>query len=131
MLKIVKISLIVCAATVGFSMPAQAGVEQALSNICNIVKADDKGELRKKIRTVQNNYSMKLRDYYTGISCDGQSLIRTAALSDAVQAGTLLVKKMPKSELASPEQDGKTLSAWLSEQGLEASPIASALKDRI
>ncbi|MBO1255755.1 DUF3718 domain-containing protein [Alteromonas sp. 5E99-2] len=132
MLKIVKTSLILATATLGFSVPAQAqDVSEALANICTIIKADDKGELRKKMRTVQSDYNMKLRDYYSGISCNGNSLIRTAMLSDAVETGTLLVKKMPKSELANPEQDGKTLSAWISENDLSASPIATVLNERI
>jgi hypothetical protein len=131
MLKIVKASLIIAATTAGFSMPAQANVEEALANICTIVKADDKGELRKKMRRVQSDYKLKLRDYYTGISCGGNSLIRTAMLNDAVEAGTLLVKKMPKSDLSNPEKDGKTLTAWIAENGLDASPLAAVVKDRI
>jgi hypothetical protein len=131
MLKIVKTSLIIAATTAGFSMPAQANVEEALANICTIVKADDKGELRKKMRRVQSDYKLKLRDYYTGISCGGNSLIRTAMLNDAVEAGTLLVKKMPKSDLSTPENDGKTLTAWISENGLDASPLAAVIKDRM
>ena len=102
-----------------------------LANICTIVKADDKGELRKKMRRVQSDYKLKLRDYYTGISCGGNSLIRTAMLNDAVEAGTLLVKKMPKSDLSTPENDGKTLTAWISENGLDASPLAAVIKDRM
>ena len=131
MLKIVKTSIIIAATTVGFSMPAQASVEDALANICTIVKADDKGELRKKMRAVQSDYKLKLRDYYSGISCGGNSLIRTALLSNSVEAGKLLVKKMPKADLANPEKDGKSLTAWIAENGLDANPIAEALKSRI
>ncbi len=132
MLKIVKTSLLLAATTLGFSVPAQAqDVSEALANICTIIKADDKGELRKKMRTVQSDYNMKLRDYYSGITCNGNSLIRTAMLSEAVETGTLLVKKMPKSELSNPEKDGKTLSAWISENDLSASPIATVLNERI
>lgn len=110
---------------------AQANVSEALQNICTIVKADDKGELRKKMKRVESDFKLKLKDYYTGISCSGNSLIRTAMLSNAVETGTLMVKKMPKGDLSTPEQDGKTVIAWASENGLEASPIVTALKDRI
>jgi hypothetical protein len=74
---------------------------------------------------------MKLKDYYTGVTCGGNSLIRTAMLNDAVETGTLMVKKMPKGDLNSPEQDGKTVLIWASENGLDASPIVAALNDRI
>ena len=83
------------------------------------------------MKRVQSDYRLKLQDYYSGISCGGNSLIRTAMLSDAVEAGTLLVKKMPKSDLSTPEQDGKTVIAWATENGLNASPIMNVLNDRI
>lgn len=125
------ISVAVIATGLGFTSTASASVESELQNICSIVKADDKGQLRKKMSNVQKNFSLKLQDYYSGISCDGNSLIRTAFLSGAVNSGSLLVKKMPKSQLNAPEQDGKTLRAWVSDNGLMDSPIASVLNDRI
>ena len=131
MLKIVKTSLVITASTLAFSNVAQADVNDALANICTIVQADDKGELRKKMRRVQSDYKLKLHDYYSGISCDGNSLIRTALANNAVEVGTLLVKKMPSRDLEAPEADGKTLQAWIAEQGLQSSPIASELNNRI
>ncbi|MBD3584254.1 DUF3718 domain-containing protein [Salinimonas sp. HHU 13199] len=131
MLKIVKTSLAVAAASFIFSGTAQAGVEDALANICTIVQANDKGELRKKMRAVQSDYRLKLHDYYAGVSCNGKSLIRTAIESNAVDVGTLLVKKMPSRELQNPEADGKTLQAWIAENGFQSSPIANELSDRI
>ncbi|MDC0602910.1 DUF3718 domain-containing protein [Aliiglaciecola sp.] len=131
MLKIVKTSIVIAAASFVLAGQAHADVNEALQNICTIVKADDKGELRKKMKTVQTNYKLKLQDYYTGVSCNGESLIRTAFKANAVKAGSLLVKKMPKSQLNAPEADGLTIRAWVSEQGLMDSPIATVLNDRI
>jgi hypothetical protein len=121
----------VCLACFSLSNFANASIEDDLANICAIVKADDKGELRKKMRTVQSNYSIKLRDYYDGISCGDKSLIRVAILNNALEAGTLLVKKMPKKSLAQPESDGQTLLAWINEQGLSDNPVALVVKDRM
>ncbi|HBY39131.1 MAG TPA: hypothetical protein DEH24_06935 [Alteromonas sp.] len=131
MLKIVKTSLVIATATLAFSGTAHANVEEALANICNIVSADDKGELRKKMRSVQSDYRLKLHDYYSGISCNGQSLIRTAIENNAVEVGTLLVKKMPSKELQMPEKDGKTLQAWINENGHQSNAIASVLESRL
>ena len=130
MLKIVKASLVI-AGTFGVSSLAHADVSEALANICTIVQADDKGELRKKMRAVQSDYRMKLKDYYSGVSCSGNSLIRTAMLNNSVEAGELLVKKMPKSDLKAPEADGKTLQAWVAENGLQDNPIAAVLQERL
>lgn len=131
MLKIVKTSIAIATISLFTAGNAQADVSEALQNICTIVKADDKGELRKKMKRVQSDYRLKLKDYYTGVTCGGNSLIRTAMLSNAVETGTLMIKKMPKGDLQAPEQDGKTVLAWASENGLDASPIVAELNDRI
>lgn len=120
----------ICAASFA-SFNASANIESALANICNIVQSDDESELRKKMRNVQSDYSMKLSDYYDGITCNGNSLIRTALLNNAVEAGTLLVKKMPKSKLGEPETDGMLLADWIASNGLESSAIAAVVKERM
>ena len=131
MLKIVKTSVAVAALSLCITAPASASIENALQNICTIVKADDKGQLRKKMKKIQSDFRMKLQDFYPGVECGGKSLIRTALLNNAVQTGSLLIKKMPKKALAAPEKDGKTLQAWVTEQGLQNSPIAAVLNERI
>jgi hypothetical protein len=131
MLKIVKTSIAIATMSLLTAGNAQADVVEALQNICTIVKADDKGELRKKMKRVQSDYNLKLKDYYTGVSCGGNSLIRTAMLNNAEATGTLMVKKMPKGDLKAPEKDGKTVLIWASENGLDASPIVAALNKRI
>jgi hypothetical protein len=131
MLKIVNTSIAIAITSLIFAGNAQADVGEALQNICTIVKADDKGELRKKMKRVQSDYNLKLKDYYTGVTCGGNSLIRTAMLNGAEKTGTLMVKKMPKGDLRAPEKDGKTVLIWASENGLGTSPIVTALNDRI
>ncbi len=131
MLKIVKTSIAIATASLINANYAHADVNDALQNICTIVKADDKGELRKKMKRVESDFKLKLKDYYPGISCGGNSLIRTAMLNNAIETGTLMVKKMSKGDLSAPEQDGKTVIAWASENGLDSSPIVAVLKGRI
>ena len=105
-------------------------VSAALANICNIVQADDKSELRKKLKVMQDDYNMKLQDYYDGISCSGNSLIRTAVLSNATESGVLLVKKLPKSALTKPENDGQSLAEWIATSGQANSEIGKAIAER-
>ena len=113
------------------SLPAQAEIESALANICEIVKSDDKGELRKKMKNVRSNFNLQLKDYYDGITCGGNTLIKTAILNDSVEAGTLLVKKMPKKRLRAAEHDGSTLTAWIDEKGLQENAVAKVLQERL
>jgi hypothetical protein len=131
MLKIVKTSIAIATISLFTAGNAQAELTDALQNICTIVKADDKGELRKKMKRVQSDFNLRLKDYYSGISCEGNSLIRTAMLNNAVETGSLMVKKMSKGDLGLPEKDGKTVIVWASENGLDSSPIVTLLKDRI
>jgi hypothetical protein len=131
MLKLIKYPIAIVTISFLTAGNAQANVSEALQNICTIVKADDKSELRKKMKRVESDFNLKLKDYYTGISCSGNSLIRTAMLKNAIETGTLLAKKMPKSDLNTPEKDGKTITDWASENGLNDSPIISVLNDRI
>ena len=129
--KLLKASLIAASVTVAAPSFAGGDINAALANICSIVKTNDKGALRTKMKRVETDFGTKLRDIYSGVSCSGQSLIRTAMLSEAVDTGTFMIKKMSKKSLTKPEQDGKTLSAWVSEKGLDASPLAAVLKERI
>jgi hypothetical protein len=77
------------------------------------------------MKRVVSDFNLKLKDYYTGISCSGKRVIRTAMLNNAIETGTLMVKKMPKSDLNTPEKDSKTITDWASENGLNDSPIIS------
>ena len=110
---------------------AFADVNEALENICSIVKADDTSELRKKMRVVQSEYKLRLGDFYQGVSCGGLSLIRHAVSNGAIEAGELMIKKMRKSDLETPESDGQTLQQWLSTNGHAGSNLATVLAERI
>ena len=76
---------------------ASADVNEDLANICNIVKNDDKGELRKKMKTVKQGYGLTLKDYYSSISCGGNTLLIHSDKSNSYVVATLLTKKLPKS----------------------------------
>ena len=134
MLKFKKITIAVALMTglgFSFSSTAQSDVNEALQNICTIVKADDKSELRNKMKKVQSDYRLKLRDYYSGITCSGKSLVKTSFENDAVEAGTLLIKKLPKKALRTPEHDNQgTLLEWATANG-KNSQLIEQLKDRI
>ncbi|AXR06919.1 DUF3718 domain-containing protein [Salinimonas sediminis] len=129
MLKVVQGFLLLL--TICWGCSVQAGINEDLSNICRIVVNDDKGELRKKIRTLEIDYRLKLHDYYDEITCDGHSLLRTAILMDAQKVGILMIKKLPRRILSSPEPDGKTLQLWVEEQNLQNNKIAKILNQRM
>ncbi|UAA38389.1 DUF3718 domain-containing protein [Paraneptunicella aestuarii] len=115
----------------GLSCPSMADPSLELANICTIIKNNDKSELRKKLKKVQKEYKLKLSDFYAGISCEGNSMIRHAMSTSASDAGEYLVSQMRKSDLEQAESDGKTILQWAEENGHIASPVGSALVSRI
>jgi hypothetical protein len=112
------------------SLPAQASIEQALANICDVIKTNDKSGLRKKMKTAQSDYGLKLADYYGGITCGGSSMIRYAIINGAADTGALLVKKLSKKVLRAPEGDGMTALAW-AQANHPGSPTTAVINDRV
>ncbi|GGO74428.1 DUF3718 domain-containing protein [Bowmanella pacifica] len=117
--------------TLAFAPASFADINEDLQNICTIVKNDDKSELRKKLKKVQDDYNLRLGDYYTGISCGGSSLIRYSMENNAIEVGVFMIKKMSRSDLNQAEQDGMPLQQWAESNGHLASEIGKELMDRI
>ncbi|WP_299493009.1 DUF3718 domain-containing protein [uncultured Shewanella sp.] len=110
-----------------FTVPVQADPQQLVANICHYVKSDDKNRLRKKLK--ENR--LKLRSIYSGISCDGKSLLRTAFDANADKIGTFVAKRLSVKELKSVEADGQTIIDWAKTKGYASSAITSAIEARI
>lgn len=127
----IKGLILVAVCLLGMTFNAQANIQKTLTNICDIVKSDDKSALRKKMKIVHSNYSMRIDEYYSGIKCSGDSLIRTAMLNNSVEAGTLLIRKMPKGALRSAAKDGKTLPQWAAEKGLANNHLLNVYAKRV
>ncbi|MGL4713283.1 MAG: DUF3718 domain-containing protein [Shewanella sp.] len=120
------------AALIGFSyitvsIPAVAGVDPIAASICDYVKANDKNRLRKKLKESR----VKLRQVYSGIHCDGASLLRTAYGVSANDVGEFVAKRLSATELSLTEADGMTIQAWAEANGHGDSPITAAVKERL
>ncbi|GAB3023121.1 DUF3718 domain-containing protein [Bowmanella dokdonensis] len=125
------IAILVSLSAAAFAPASFADINDDLQNICTIVKNDDKSELRKKLKKVQDDYNLRLGDYYTGISCGGSSLIRYSMENNAVEVGTYMIKKMTKTDLTQAEQDGMPLQTWAETNGHIGTEIGKELLDRI
>lgn len=120
------------AALIGFSSiavptSAVAGEDPLVASLCDYVKANDKNRLRKKLKESR----VKLRQIYSGISCDGASLLRTAYGASANDTGEFVAKRLSATELSVAEADGMTIQAWAEANGHGASPITAAVKERL
>ncbi|QFU21535.1 DUF3718 domain-containing protein [Shewanella eurypsychrophilus] len=110
-----------------FSVPVQANSDQLAANICNYVQTNDKNRLRKKLK--ENR--VKLRNIYSGVSCSGDSLLRTAMKSGSDKVGTFIAKRLSVSDLSAAEADGNTIVAWAEGNGHSDNAITAAIKDRV
>lgn len=126
-----KLTLIAAVASILATPFSFADVNEDLQNICTIVKNNDKGELRKKMRSVQNDYNLRLGDFYTGVSCGGNSLIRYSMQNNATDVGTYIIKKMSKKDLAQAEADGMPIQQWAEANGFIDTEIGKELIARL
>ena len=109
---------------------AQSTASDAMINVCNIVKIDDIYLFRKRVNRFYSETNLKLNNYYQDIYCEGDSLIRTAILNNAIKTGALIVKKLPRSELIKSEKDGKTILDWVLQKNIDNSKIIDLIKLR-
>lgn len=100
---------------------------QLIMNVCTAVAANDKTRLRQKLRSA----SIRLRDIYSGVRCNGETLLRFAMLNNAADAGSFVVGRLPVSDLTQAEFDGLTILQWADKNGQSGSPIVTAVNERI
>ena len=108
-----------------FASASHAAIESLLANICKVVETDDISTLRSKMKQAKNNYNMNLTFYYSGITCSDNTLIQWALKNNAAKTGTLLVKKLKKSELRDADY-----IAWAAANGLDNAEIIAAINKR-
>ena len=109
----------IAATGVTFSKSAEAN-ELALS-LCTYVQGDDTMRMRKKLRDSR----VRIRDVYTGIQCNGQSLLQFAMSNGSNDVGTFMVGRLAVDELkASGDYE------WAQANGHGNSAIAQAIKER-
>ncbi len=122
-----SIATLIVASSISVSSTALANQDQLAANICNYVQTDDKNRLRKKLK----ESSIKLRSIYSRVSCNGDSLLKTALKSGSNKVGTFVAKRLPPSELGAAEADGQTIVSWAESNGHGGSDITAAIKERI
>ena len=80
-------------------------------NICDYVAIDDKGRLRKLLKSNR----LKLRKVFKDVTCDGSNILIFAAKQNANEIGQLLIKKLPKGVIKKELESLIELSPQLAE----------------
>ena len=104
------------------SMPAEAvDLNVSLEGLCETVSSDDKSRFRKKLK----DSNVKLRQIFDKVYCGEYNLLQFAIKSEAIQTGSYMVKRMPKSYF----EAGVDLS-WAKSNGFDSSPILVTIENR-
>lgn len=98
---------------IGFYTPKSYASNLA-QNICEYIAVDDKGRLRKLLKSKR----LKLRAVFKDVNCDNNNILVFAAKSNAVEIGELLIKKLPKSVIEGELDNLSALSAPLAEAAM-------------
>ncbi|QYJ74592.1 DUF3718 domain-containing protein [Shewanella sp. FJAT-52076] len=126
-MRVLPLALAAAIAASFLPSPAMANTDPLVASICDYVKANDKNRLRKKLKESR----VKLRNIYSGVNCDGVSLLRTAMGAGANDVGEFVAKRLSATELSATEADGMTIVAWAEANGHGGSPITAAVKERL
>jgi len=110
-----KIILLSALLTTGYFIAPTAKADNISLRICEYVQANDKNRLRSYLK--QNK--LKIRNIYTGLLCNGDTLLIFAAKANALEVGEFIIGKLP-SKKVSPEIDNLAKhSAHLAEEARE------------
>ena len=63
------------AITLALASSAQADINTSLDKVCDNARQQGKSEKVSVTNTTQQDYQSRLASYYTGVSCQGKSLI--------------------------------------------------------
>lgn len=112
MKKVLLLATLVAASALT-ATPAQA--DNLTLRVCEYVQANDKSRLRSFLK--QNK--LKIRKIYTGLECNGDSLLVFAAKSKALEVGEFIIGKLPAKKVKPEVEELAKYSAHLAEEAKE------------
>lgn len=111
--------LIIAGLVVSSSAMAQENIAVSL---CSFVAEDNRNQVRK----VLSDNKLNMRNIYSNIRCNNESLLQFAIRNDALDTGTFIVKQMPAKILADSDYEG-----WAAENGFADNPLVNIIKTRL
>lgn len=114
-------TMMAAVAVTGATFSKSAEANQLALSLCTYVQGDDTMRMRKKLRDSR----VRVRDIYTGIQCNGQSLLQFAMTNGSQDIGEFIVGRLSVEELKSSGD-----YEWAQANGHGGSAIALAIKER-
>lgn len=96
--------------------------DQIAGTLCGYIKEDNRNQLRKAL----SENKINVRNVYSSIKCNNESMLQFAIRHDAFESGSFIVKQMPSKTLAEFDYSG-----WAASNGFEASALVDVIKTRI
>ncbi|RAJ94960.1 DUF3718 domain-containing protein [Aliidiomarina maris] len=95
--------------------------------ICTAISADD----RQRLRTILSNHNMRVRNVFTGIRCNGYSMLQFAITAEAAQVGDMITRQLPASMIAQDTVNGVPVLEWAESSGYASSDVVAAVRTRL
>lgn len=111
--------------TLGF--PTFASANEIAEGICTAISADD----RQRLRTILSNHNMRVRNIYTGVRCNGYSMLQFAITAEAAQVGEMLTRQLPPSMIENDTVNGVSMLDWAESSGYGSSEVLASVRSRL
>lgn len=111
---------------VAMAQPAQASDEIA-EGLCTAISADD----RQRLRTILSNHNVRIRNVFSSIRCNGQSMLQFAITAEADEVGEMLIRQLPVRAIEEDLIDGKSVLEWAEQAGYASSAVVGVVRERL
>lgn len=117
------------AALIGtFGAPASANASGMIAqSLCSAVSADD----RQRFRAILGNHNVRVRNIYSGVRCNGYSMLQFAITAEAANVGELLIRQLPASSIEEETVNGLSVVEWAEQSGYANSAVLSVVRERL
>lgn len=124
-----KVALTVVAGSLALGMTHTSAManDSIAEGLCTAISADD----RQRLRTILNNNNMRVRNIYSGVRCNGYSMLQFAITAEAEQVGELITRQLPASVIEQDTVNGESMLDWAQSSGYGSSAVVAAVRARL
>lgn len=108
-------------------MQPVAQANEIAEGICTAISADD----RQRLRTILSNHNTRVRSIYSGVRCNGYSMLQFAITAEAIQVGEMITRQLPASVIENDTVNGESLLEWAESSGYGSSAVIESVRSRI
>lgn len=112
---------------VAVTVPTPTTANEIAEGICTAISADD----RQRLRTILSNHNMRVRNIYSGVRCNGYSMLQFAITAEASQVGELITRQLPASMIESDTVNGVSVLEWAESSGYGSSDVLASVRSRL